>query len=189
MKRALNVLSLFLALALITTPALAGSGNINAALGQRALNESDYDPVDQQPFLGATVDWDVDWPVDLAGGLYFSSKEDSISSTDVTASLVEATFGVMKTWEPAGRIRPFIGGGLGFVRVEAEVDGPLSMDEDDTGAALYSEGGVYWKLTPAFNLGVHGRFMTAPGIELAGESFDTSYFQVGLLAGWAWSTK
>ena len=188
MKRALNVFSLFLALALITTPVLAG-GNVNMALGQRALNESDYDPVDQQPFVGATVDFDVDWPINLAGGLYFSSKDDSISGTDVNASLVEATFGVMKTWEPAGRIRPFVGGGLGIVRVEAEVDGPFSMDEDDTGAGLYSEGGVYWKLTPAFNLGVHGRFMTAPGIELAGESFDTSYFQVGLLAGWAFSNK
>jgi hypothetical protein len=31
--------------------------------------------------------------------------------------------------------------------------------------------------------------MMAPGTELEGQDFDTNYFQIGLLAGWAWGTK
>jgi len=188
MKKALNVLSLCLAVALISTPALAG-GNLNFSLGQRSLDSNDYEPVDDQTYIGATIDWDnMEWPVNLAGGLYFSSEEESIGSTDVTASIIEATFGVMKTWGEGKTMHPFLGGGLGVVRVEAEIDDPLiSAKEDDTGAAFYTEGGIYWSLSQAFNLGVSGRFMTAPSIEIAGEDFDTTYFQVGILAGWAFS--
>ncbi len=191
MKRALTVFSLCLAVALISTPALAAEGNVNFSLGQRSLDSNDFEPVDQQTFLGVNVDWDMDWPVNLAGGLYFSSEEDSIGTTDVTASIIEATFGVMKTWKTNGIMHPFIGGGLGFVQVEAEIDDPLvgGFKEDDTAPALYTEGGVYWRLGSAFNLGVSGRFMTAPGIEIAGEKFDTTYFQVGLMAGFGFGTN
>ncbi len=190
MKRVLQLLSLCVAVALISTPALA-SGNINLALGQRALDDSDFGPVDEQFFFGASVDWDMEWPVNLAGGLYFSSEDDSIGTTDISASVTEITFGVMKNWESHGRMHPFVGGGLGIVQVSAEIDDPTagSLSEDDTAPALYTEGGVYWRIGHAFNLGVHGRYMMAPGIEIAGSDFDTNYFQVGLLAGWSWGTK
>ena len=188
MKKALNVLSLCLAVALISTPALAG-GNLNFSLGQRSLDSNDFEPVDDQTYFGATIDWNsMEWPVNLAGGLYFSSEQESVGSTDITASVIEATFGVMKTWGETKVMHPFLGGGLGFVQVEAEIDDPLgNAKEDDTAPAFYTEGGVYWSLSHAFNLGVSGRFMTAPGIEIEGENFDTTYFQVGILAGWAFS--
>src|SRR5262245_11545130 len=188
-KRGLVALSLCLAVVAISTPAHA-EGNVNLSLGQRSLDENDYDPVDQQMFFGGTVDFSVDWPVDLAGGLYFSRKQDSIGGTDVTASVAEMTFGVLKTWDVATNMHPFVGGGLGIVRASAEIDdGFFNVKEDDTAPALYTEGGVYWRLTNAFNLGVSGRFTTAPGIEFAGEEFDTTYFQLGLLAGWAFGQK
>ena len=192
LRNPLKVLALCLAVVLVTSLVLA-AGNINFALGQRSLDNSDYDPVDQQTFFGASVDWDnMEWPVSLAGGLYFSQKSDSISSSvDVTASVTEATFGVIKSWHPHGTMTPYVGGGLGIVHVNAEVDAPgtTGFDASDTAAALYSEGGIYWRMGSAFNLGVHARYMMAPGTELEGEDFDTNYFQIGLLAGWAWGTR
>lgn len=188
-KRGLQAFLLGLVVVMISTPALA-EGNVNLSLGQRSLDENDFDPVDQQMFVGGTVDFNVDWPVNLAGGLYFSQKSDSIGGTDVSASVAEVTFGVLKTWSVGTNTHPFFGGGLGIVRASAEIDdGFFDAKEDDTSPALYTEGGVYWRLTNAFNLGVSGRFMTAPGIEFAGEDFDTTYFQLGLLAGWAWGQK
>jgi opacity protein-like surface antigen len=184
-------LSLGLAALLISTPAMA-DGNINLALGQRSLDEGDYAPVDEQPFFGVTADFKKDWPVDLAGGLYFSSKSDSIGDVEVSASLIEATFGVMKTWNLGSNMHPFLGGGAGLVRAKAEIEDEFfgsSVSEDDIAPAFYTEGGVYWTLNNSFNLGLTGRFMTAPGMELAGDSFDTTYFQVGVLAGWAWSSR
>ena len=188
MKKALSALSLCLAVALISTPALA-DGNLNFSLGQRSLDDNDFAPVDDQTYFGATLDWDMSWPVNLAGSLYYSKDEDSIGSTDLSARVIEATFGIQKTWGETSNMHPFLGGGLGIVNVEAEIDDPLfgSASEDDTAPALYTEGGIYWTLSHSFNLGVSGRFMTAPGVEIAGEDFNTSYFQVGILAGWAFS--
>jgi len=189
MKRALTALSLCCLAVLFSTPAMA-EGNINFAIGQRSLDENDYQPVDEQTFFGLTADFKKDWPVDLAGGLYFSSKSDEIAGTEVSASVIEATFGVMKTWGDNSNMHPFLGGGLGIVQAKAEInDGFFSIEEDDTAPAAYAEGGIYWTLNRTFNLGVSGRFMTAPGIEFAGQDFDTTYFQLGLLAGWAWGTK
>ena len=127
----------------------------------------------------------ADWPVNLAGGFYASTNDDSIGSVDVSASVAEITFGVMKTWQ-MGNIHPFVGGGLGMVRVSAEVDaGVFSINEDDTSPAVYGEGGVYWRLGSMFNLGVQGRIVQGSGIDIQGEDFDSNYIQVGVLAGWA----
>ena len=186
MKRGLQAFSLCLAIAAIATPALA-EGNVNLSLGQRSLDENDYQPVDEQTYFGGTMDFNVDWPVNLAGGLYFSRKSDSIGDTDVTASVAEVTFGVMKTWDVASNMHPFVGGGLGVVRASAEIEDEFfSQKEDDMSPSFYTEGGVYWRLNNSFNLGLNARFTSAPGIEFAGTEFDTSYFQIGLLAGWAW---
>src|SRR5262245_63320434 len=86
-------------IALGATPVLAAIGNVNFSLDERSLDQSDYAPVDEQPFFGATADFKMnDWPVDLACGIYRSTKSDSISTFDVRATITELSFGVMKTW-------------------------------------------------------------------------------------------
>ncbi|MGH9870356.1 MAG: hypothetical protein ACREAA_19645 [Candidatus Polarisedimenticolia bacterium] len=189
MKRALTALSLCCLAVLFTTPAMA-EGNINFAIGQRSFDSNDYGPVDEQTFFGATADFKKDWPVDLAAGLYFSSKSDEVAGIEVSASVIEATFGVMKTWEVNSIMHPFVGGGVGIVKAEAEIDdGFFGVQADDTAPAFYAEGGIYWTLNRTFNLGVSGRYMNAMGIEFEGEEFDTKYLQIGVLAGFAWGQK
>lgn len=178
------------AIALCATPVLA-DGNVNFSLGQRSLNESDLEPVDEQPFVGVTADFKMeDWPIDLAGGLYRSTKEESVGSLDVRATITELSFGVMKTWNVSGNMHPFAGGGLALVNVEAEVGSPFgSVDDDDNSTALYAEGGVYWRVGSMLNLGVHGRFNKASDVSVGGGEIDSDYFQVGVLAGFGWGAK
>lgn len=186
MSRKLNLLAACLALALAGTPVLA-DGNVNFTLGSRTLDENDFEPVDTQTFIGAEVDFAIsDWPINLAGGIYRSTKSDSIGSADVEATITEVSFGAMKTWDVMGNMHPFVGGGLSMVQVEAEADaGGVSTSDDDTGTAFYAEGGVYWRLGSAMNLGAHGRFNRGSSHDIGGGDIDSDYFQIGVLAGFA----
>ncbi len=190
MSRKMNLLAACVALLLAGTPALAG-GNVNFSLGSRSMNESDLEPVDEQTFIGAYVDFAVsDWPIDLAGGIYRSTESDSAGPFDISVTITELSFGAMKTWQFAGNMHPFAGGGLSIVQAEAEVDtGTVSTDESDTAAAMYAEGGVYWRLGSAMNLGAHARFNRGASHGFDGAEVDSDYFQVGVLAGFAWNTK
>ncbi len=190
MSRKLNVLAACAALLLTATPALA-DGNVNFSLGERSLNSNDFEPVDEQTFIGAFADFTVsDWPIDLAAGIYRSTKSDSIGAADVTATITELSFGAMKTWQFAGNMHPFAGGGLSVVQVDAEIDaGAASADDSSTAAAMYAEGGVYWRLGSAMNLGMHARFNRGASHDFAGTNIDSDYFQVGVLAGFAWPTR
>src|SRR5262249_54456107 len=137
MKRGLKAALFGLAVVLICTPAHAGSGNVNFAIGQRSLDQNDYQPVDQQPFLGVTADFQTKYPFNFAGGLYYSHKQDSLDAvTDVSASITEATFGVLKSFDTHSNMHPFVGGGLGFVQVHAQIDGPISVSASDSAGAL-----------------------------------------------------
>jgi opacity protein-like surface antigen len=175
------------AVALCGIPAFA-DGNVNFSLGDRSLNDNSTAPVDEQMFVGGTMDFRVkDWPVNLAGGLYRSSKSDSIQGIDVEATITEASFGAIKNWSVLHNMHPFAGGGLTMVKVEAEIsDNVSSVKADDTNLGAYAEGGVYWTLSEVMNLGVQGRFTHGPSANLGGADFDPDYFQVGVIAGFGW---
>lgn len=184
MLKRMLLLAACAAVALGGTPALAG-GNVNFTLGNRTLNQDNYGPLDEQPFIGGYAEFPVmAWPVDLSAGVYRSTKDDTVSGFDVSATITEVSFGAMKTWNVMGNMYPFAGGGLSMVKVSAEVDtGSGTASADDTSGAYYAEGGVYWRMGEVFNLGVHGRFNRGSKINLEGANFNSDYFQVGVLAG------
>lgn len=189
MSRKYSLLAACVALALAGTPALA-NGNVNFSLGNRSLDNSDYEPVDEQTFIGATVDWSVsNWPVNLAAGLYRSTENDSIQGVDIEVTLTEVSFGAMYTWDVMGNMHPFTGAGLTYMQAEAEIGGPFNISEDDTGMGFYAEGGVYWRLGEMFNLGAQGRFNRGAKHSLGGEDIDSDYFQLGILAGFGFGNK
>jgi hypothetical protein len=187
-----------LALLLVATPALAGGGNANFLLGQRSLDtgEDEAEDIEEQPVFGVSVDFNPsDWPISWAIGFYVSTEEEDFDfgggfSGTATASLAELSFGVLKGWEVGGgNTRPFVGGGLTAVMVtlELDVDGSSAgFDEDDTSPALYGEGGVYWRVGSAFNIGVGGRIVLGTDFEIDGDSFEADYIQGGLILGWGW---
>ena len=70
---------------------------------------------------------------------------------------------------------------------DARVDSALGdrSDSDDTNG-IYVEGGVYWRLGKAFNLGVHGRLVEGTDVTLFDQDGDADYYQVGALIGFGW---
>lgn len=190
MMRKSLLLAACLVLALGGTPALA-AGNVNFSLGNRSFNDNEFEPVDEQTFMGVFADFGMEtWPVDLSAGLYRSTEQDSVSGFDVEATITELSFGAMKTWTFLGNMHPFAGAGLSLVKVEAEADTPLGhVSEDDTGTAVYAEGGVYWRMGSRFNLGTHARFNRGSTHGLDQSDVDSDYFQIGIIAGFGWPAK
>jgi len=191
MFKRLQLVAACAAIALCTTPIFA-DGNVNFSLGTRSLNENDLQPVNEQPFLGVSADFKMEnWPIDLAGGLYRSTKSESIGTVDLSATITELSFGVVKTWNLAQNMHPFAGGGLSMVKVEAKVSNATfgSANESDTSTAMYAEGGVYWRFGTTFNVGVHARYDNSSNVSIGGGNFDSDYIQFGVLAGFGWGTK
>lgn len=187
-------LLILLILACATPPALAG-GNANFALGGRIMDEEDWEPVDTPPTLGLAVDLALfGWPVNVAFGLHASSADDDLivqpndQNVDVTGDVAELSVGVVKLWTRDGVLHPFLGGGLAAVRAEkkAKFPGSAERSEDDTSGALYAEGGVYWRLGSAVNLGLHGRAVAGTDLEFGEEKFSADYYQAALIVGWTW---
>jgi hypothetical protein len=177
--------------------AVAAGGNANFVLGGRSLDEDLWAPVEDQPVFGATVDFGKKgWPVQLAAGAMFSGADDHVRvdvlgvtrTAKFTVTVAEASFGVLKIWEPSsGNIRPYVGGGAAFVSASAELEvSGASVDDDDQSAGLYAQGGVFWRLGERFNIGVDARVLGGTDIEVFGASGDVDYFQVGLVLGWGW---
>jgi len=190
MKALRRCLAVCFALAALSVPAWAG-GNANFVLGWRGLDEDYWSPVEDQAVVGVTVDFGKEgWPVFLEAGLQGSAGDDNvldIGDVSVTGSVGELSFGVNKTWQPAGNIRPFIGGGLASVTATYEVDTFLGdVDDDDTSLGVYLHGGVFWRLGKRFNIGVDGRILAGTDITLFGADGDADYAQLGLVLGWGW---
>lgn len=186
-----------LTLVLAATPLWAG-GNANFFVGQRSLSEDDIEgleleALDSQTVYGLSVDWSIGgWPIDLVAGIHFSSADETESfgpvSLDEEITFTELSFGVRKTWVSPGSVRPFIGGGLCRIEGDVELSAPGfgSFDEDDDVIAIFGEGGLYWRIGPAFNLGATVRAVREADMEIDGADLEGDYLQYGAVIGWGW---
>lgn len=176
--------------------ALAGDVNLNFyPASARWLDKDLWDPVETHYAFGGTVDFgESGWPIHIALGLHGSSgvkDYDSGPLDEITAGVGELSFGIARVWETEGRARPFLSGGLSFVSASIEVDSSFSgtADDDDESIGAWIEGGVYWRLKPHFNLGLHGRVMGGSEITLFGVEGDADYWQLGPMIGWSWPPR
>ena len=192
------VLVLAAAAATATAPATAADVNLNVyPIAGRSMHDSDFwDPVDDQYALGGTVDFGrATSPLHFALGLHGSVGDEDILNPLVnkeTANINELSFGIAKVWTTQGSVRPFVSGGLSFVHAELEFDnnfGSGTVNDDDDSIGVWIEGGVYWRLTAHFNLGLFGRGLMGTSINLFGEDTDADYFEAGPMIGWSWPPK
>lgn len=155
--------------------------HISFYLGQRNLDEDDWSPVDEQVTLG--VEFSQQKPGDMVGwevGLMGSNDKDHIAGTDVEVSTGEVYGGLRKTFG-TGSFRPYIGGGLSFIHLDADVTG--IGDDDDSSAAGYVHGGVAFALSESFFLGLDLRVLFGSDLEIAGFDTDADYGQLALVLG------
>ncbi|MBI5440897.1 MAG: outer membrane beta-barrel protein [Deltaproteobacteria bacterium] len=184
--------------------AQAWTGNLNAVIGQRLL-DNDWDPVDDQLQLSLEADFrQQSWPVSLAVGISYSWKDDSASENvggvivdgDFEAKLWEFDLGVKKIYDTYGLpVNPFVGVGLAVIsaRVEADATGNFGGvivrakdDDTDTGFGAWLSAGAYATIARNWNLGVQVKYTAMEKLDLLDENVKSSSFQWGALVGYRW---
>ena len=182
-----NILAVILMLFFINAPANAWTGNVNAFLGQKTLDEDDWSPIDKQPEFGVLLDFkQQDWPVSIAIDLLGSADDTTVAGVLIEGSTSEFDVGIRKIWEVSGSpIRPYIGGGLAFVNAEVKGTYIFTVTEDDSGTGIWLNGGVYWTLSQHFNLGLDLRYSQAD-VTLYGIDVQAGGTHAGIILGYHW---
>ena len=182
MKKLTRVLAL--ALYAVTAQASPWSGNVNFLLGVKSMDTTDWEPVEDHAAFGVMVDFkQQDWPISIALDFLGSYGEETVGIAKLEGSTSEFNAGVRKIFEVSGSsIRPFLGGGIAFVRGEAKRNNVVI---DDNGAGIWLDGGIYWTLGQSFNLGFDLRYSSAD-ITLAGFEVEAGGTYAGLLLGYHW---
>jgi hypothetical protein len=164
-----------------SAPPAVRENHISLYAGQRNLDEDDWSPVDEQLTIG--VEFSQEQPENMIGwevGFMGSNDKDHISGTEVEVSTGEVYGGIRKTFG-TGVVRPYVGGGLAFIHLDADVTG--IGDDDDSSAAGYVHGGVAFALSESFFLGLDLRVLFGSDLEIAGFDTDADYGQLALVLG------
>jgi hypothetical protein len=144
------------------------TGNVNLFLGAKGLDEDDWAPVEDQGELAVEFDFrERTWPLNVVVGLRGAHDEENLGGGTIESSTSELSLGVRKIWDSAVYIRPFIGVGLALIGAEQKT--PAGTSSSDGAPGIWLGGGVYWALTPNFNLGfdlrVSGAEVTVAGVD------------------------
>jgi hypothetical protein len=169
------------------------TGNVQFFIGQAYLTDF-FAPLDEPASFGFEVDFaPKKAPVHVALGMNFAGQTKRVSGTyfdqtgKVGAGFLEFSVGFV--WLPVKRsvVRPYLGAGVvrEFAFVGSGSDYWVDGDAD-TSFGFYGNAGIYFKVGPAFNIGIDGRFVRGTTITLAGIEGDVDYNQVSLLLGFSW---
>ena len=166
------------------------NGDINLLIAGKSLDKDKWGPTDQQGEVGLLSNWQGrDWPVTLAVDLLAANRNASISSggfTEQKAKTSELDLGVRKIWRTDAHFRPYVGGGLALASAQIDKTGPAgTVSEHDNGTGIWLNGGVFWTLSTAFNLGFDVR-LSGGDVRLYGVNRSAGGLHLGLLAGYHW---
>lgn len=210
MRRAMRRWGILAGLTLLGGPVAAADGDVSLLVGQNALAEDRLDDAGVgSPFeVGVLVNLDFKWPVVLALDLLKSSDDSSETiaaefpftlSTDVDTLALHT--GVRYFFRKDKPLRPYVGGGLGYTKldvkqVESGSFGPGTEFDatvvDDGGSEIgwWAGAGILYRWN-AFQFGGDVRMsdasaeVTSPG---ATESLklDSGGLHTGVFVGWFW---
>lgn len=163
------------------------TGNVNLTLGGKYLESGDWDPVENQTELGVSFDFrERSWPVNLLVQYLGSSADETLHGVDVKGQTSEFRLGIRKIFEPDAVIRPFVGAGVASVWAKTRGEaGGFSVSDDDSALGIFVDGGVYFTLNRAFNLGAEVGYSTAQ-VDFMGEDSEAGGAHAGLLLGYHW---
>ncbi len=170
------------------------TGNVNFTLGAKALEEDDWEPVEDHAEFGIHVDFrQDDWPVNVIIALTASGDDDDGYDAefdvnyDIETTTSELRFGVKKIWEPTTTMRPYLGIGLALINADVEmaVEGFGSADDDDSALGFWLQGGLYWTIAEHFNVGFNLGWSYAK-VELFDDDKNAGGGHAGILLGYHW---
>jgi len=181
------IFSAFVLSAMLVMPMVeAGdwTGNANFLLGQKQLDENDWQPVDSQFELGVLVDFrKVDWPVSIAIDFLESGDVHESGANKEEGYTFEQHIGARKIWGDTGTVfRPYIGGGV--ARVPGKIKrktATTTEEQDDTGTGYWLGADTYWMVGPQLNLGLDIRYSQAE-VTLFNKEIEAG----GLHTGYLW---
>ena len=150
-------------------------------LGQRSLDDDDWDPVEDQGVFGLEFSHrvsNVGWEVGFMG----SSDTGRAGSTKTEGQMKEL-YGGLRVGFGDDVVRPYVGVGVSLFSSELKVSG--SNSDDDTGVGAYVHGGVTVDLNPSVYVGLDVRALLGPELSVSGFDRDTDYRQIALVLGFA----
>ncbi|PLX74092.1 MAG: hypothetical protein C0615_09730 [Desulfuromonas sp.] len=194
MKKLSFFLFVLFSFSMITTAAASASGNINGFVGVKNLESDDWGLLDEHIELGVMADFApaVDFPINFAFGILTSGDEETYYDTvlgdyiEVDGSTAEFSFGIRKYLGPRNSsFQPYIGGGLALIYAEREeVNGFLTISDDDTSGGVWIDAGLMWTINH-FNVGLAARYSDAE-VTLFGVDTEAGGEHLGLLVGYHW---
>ena len=180
------------------SPAWADAdGHVNFFVGQKSLDGGDWEPIEDQPEVGAVMSFGQDaWPVHIAVDVLLSGDEETVfdplfGNVTLTGSTFEVDAGVRKIWKK-GKVLPYLGAGVGVIGAALEVDdGVVSVDGNDAGLGFWAGGGVFWRLGSHFNIGLDARYSSADvdldfGSGVVAQDVSAGGLHYGVLLGFGW---
>ncbi|VAX15028.1 hypothetical protein MNBD_NITROSPINAE01-1652 [hydrothermal vent metagenome] len=202
MKRPL-IFSLMVMLAITFTAPVSfaeseWTGNINALVGKRMLENSKWEPLDDQWGGGLEFDFkQKSWPVSILFSVSGSSKDEDICcvsdgiflySVNNKVETLEMSAGLKKYFALGGNAFPYVAVGGSYIEVETSseagsfVSGSLLSRGNDSTTGGFVNGGVMWKME-MFNVGFDIRKLFGTSLK---NGFDVDYYQYSLLLGFGW---
>ena len=203
----------------VVSPLLAGggegTGNVNFFLGQKSLDDAAWAPGDQQFEVGVETSWGkYSWPVLLAVDFFWSKDQPTVDappsetfSGEESLSTMELGLGFRKIWR-AGSARPYWGAGVVVIEARQEKIkeerlggvpfGVSTVKHSARGIGGWLDGGVFWRMTQRFNLGLAVRYSLAAAdlLEYSVRArdyredwFNAGGFHAGLILGWGWQPE
>ena len=165
------------------------TGNISGYIGQKSLDDKDWDKLDRQESLGMIFDFKKQsWPVSIVLDVFVSGDEDKDGGIKTEGGTLETDIGVRKIFELSGSsIRPYIGGGIAIIgaTVENSSGGSITSEDDDTATGAWIGGGMYYAATESLNIGLDLRYSEAE-VTLFDEDREAGGFRTGVTVGYHW---
>jgi len=162
------------------------TGNISGYIGSKSLKEEDWNTLDNQVSLGVIFDIKKEkWPVSLVFDAIGSTDVYEIGTQKDTGSTREFDLGIRKIFDSNdSAFKPYIGGGVAFISAEIknEIDSNSYREKKDATGAWVGAG-VYYAMTPKFNVGFDVRYSEAH-VTLLDEEREIGGLNAGLTFGY-----
>lgn len=170
--------------------------NVNFFLGQKLLDGDDWAPAEDQMQFGLLVDHAVaKGAINLAFDVLFARGEGrgdigNGQEGDIKSKTSEFDVGVRKIFKVFDNMRPYVGGGIGFLTAERcapePPQRPFEVCRSDATLGFWINTGFYFTIAKNVNIGVDGR-ISAGSVTLGGaEEFKAGGPQYGLIVGYHW---